>query len=73
MVAGNGPASVKAYLGPLPTGDTGYTFITGVTPTRFSSFFGRAAAVWEEETKDVNPVVGQNGTVCIVVEVVDVN
>ncbi|HET7410816.1 MAG TPA: hypothetical protein VFJ13_11510, partial [Paracoccaceae bacterium] len=45
---GNGSPSVKAFLGPLPRGQTGYTFSTETPPTRFCMFVGMRGAEWQE-------------------------
>ena len=68
---GNGPACVKAYLGPLPEGETGYTFTSGIAPTRISSHMGKEMAVWAENSPGVSDVVGQNDTVSIAVKIRD--
>lgn len=70
-VAGNGDACVKAYLGPLPEGETGYNFVTSVHPTRYRNFWGEAGAVWELGTDGVFEVVSDLNYVGITVEVID--
>lgn len=66
---GNGPPCVKAYLEPLPKGETGYTFTAGIAPSHISSHFGKEMAVWVENSPGVSDVVGQNDTVSIPVEI----
>ena len=66
---GNGPPCVKAYLGPLPPGETGYTFTTAIVPDRIRSHLGKDKAVWIEESPGVLDVAGQHATVCIAVEI----
>ena len=71
MVAGNGPACVKAFVGPLPDSETGYTFRTSVKPSAYRDFFGDAGAVWNEDDEGVADVQGAPGYVCIPVEIVN--
>jgi hypothetical protein len=62
---------VKAYLGPLPAGETGYTFTSHIVPTRIRSHMGKDMAVWIEESPGVLDVLGESETVCIQVEIED--
>ena len=70
QIAGNGPACVKAYLGPLPVGEAGYSFRTGVPPSHYRSFFGVKGAIWDEGATGVLDVPGLRGHVKIPVEVI---
>ena len=70
-VAGAGEPCVKAYLGPLPPGQSGYTFMTEVAPTRPRSFWGTDGVVWEEGSAGVFPVEEDRGYVKIAVEVIN--
>ena len=70
LSAGNGPPCVKAFLGPLPAGTSGYTFETSVNPTRTRNFMGLRGAVWVEGAKGVSDVAGQSGHVSIPVKVI---
>ena len=73
MVAGGGPECVKAFLGPLPPGKTGYTFTTDAIPTQFRHFGGILAAVWlDAKCADVSDVPGMPGYVRIPVRIVNV-
>lgn len=69
---GNGPASVKAYVGPLPNGARGYAFETETPPTRFGMHLGMRKAEWVEGSPGVLSVAGQNDYVKIEVEMLDV-
>ncbi len=71
IVAGNGPPCVRAYVGPLRTGDIGYNFTTEVPPSKVRSHFGRNMAVWEEGSLGVQYVVGLVDTVFIDVVVIN--
>lgn len=71
MSAGGGPECVKAFLGPLPAGETGYTFRMSILPTRPRNFSGIAGAVWEEGTDGVTDVPNKPGFVQIPVRIVD--
>lgn len=71
MVAGNGPACVKAFAGPLPEGDIGYTFATDTAPTRYRNFVGRRGAVWEFGTPGVVEITGGADCVAITVRILD--
>lgn len=68
---GNGPPCVKAYLGSLPPGETGYSFTTPIVPDRIRSHMGKDMAVWTENSPGVLDVVGEHATVCIQVEIRD--
>ena len=70
QVMGNGDASVKAYIGPLPTGQQGYEFETNVPPSRSDRFlFGRAMAEWTDGDPGVCLVPGHADYVKIAVRV----
>ncbi len=46
IVAGGGAPCVKAFVGPLPDGQFGYSFTTEVSPTRHRYFFGIPGVEW---------------------------
>ncbi len=71
QIAGNGPACVKAFVGALPTGETGYTFKTEVQASATRHFFGVEGRVWSEDDPGVFEVKGQRGLVGIKVEIID--
>lgn len=71
IVAGNGPPCVKAYIGPLPEHETGYSFKTSISPSATRRFWGELGVVWTEGAHGVNPVNGHNEYVCIAVEIID--
>lgn len=71
MCAGNGPPCVKAYVGPLPEGVSGYTFETSVQPTHQRRFFGLSGAIWEDGQTGVQEHPTDNGCVMIEVKIVD--
>ena len=71
LSAGGGPESVKAFLGPLPAGETGYTFHTDTKPTRPRNFGGFAGVVWEEGSDGVTEVPEMPGFVQIPVRIVN--
>lgn len=68
---GNGPPAVKAFLGPLPRGPTGYIFSTETPPTRFCMFMGMRGAEWQEGGPGVGPVPDDLNYVRIAVKVSD--
>lgn len=70
-IAGSGPECVKAFAGPLPTGEVGYTFHTDVLPTRKRRFWGTDGFVWEEGTDGVSDVPDKPGFVQISVRIVN--
>ena len=72
ITAGGGPECVKAFLGPLPSGLIGYTFMTEVAPTRHRNFGGIEGAVWEEGTAGVMPVPNRPDFVQIPVRIINV-
>jgi hypothetical protein len=71
ITAGNGPACVKAFVGPLPPDEDGYTFETDVAPTRHRKFFGIVGAVWEDGDVGVEEVPENRAFVRIPVRVID--
>ncbi|MBC2835009.1 hypothetical protein [Paragemmobacter straminiformis] len=69
MNQGNAEPAVKAYLGPLPQGATGYSFVTDIPPSRERNFPAGRGAIWCEGGEGVRDLPGQQGTVFIPVEV----
>lgn len=69
MSQGNAEPAVKAYIGPLPAGEIGYSFETDVAPTRYRQFFGKPGAIWSEGGLGVQDVSTEKGTVFIPVKV----
>lgn len=66
---GNGPACVKAFIGPLPDDVEGYTFSTEVEPSARRHFFGIPGCLWNEDDEGVFDVQGSESIVGIKVEV----
>lgn len=71
QVAGNGPACLKAYVGPLPDGTLGYSCVCELAPTRQRNFVGKRGAVWDDGTPGVEEVPGHPDFVRIAVRVLD--
>jgi hypothetical protein len=69
-IAGNAEPAVRAYVGPLPDGENGYSFRTSATPSRKRCFYGRDAVEWIEGHPDVHAVPGNAEYVFIWVEVI---
>ena len=69
--AGGGDPCVKAFIGRLPPGKTGYSFTTMVHPSSTRAFFGMDGAEWYAISPGVEDVPTQPKWVQIRVEVVD--
>ena len=69
MNQGNAEAAVKAYLGPLPEGQSGYSFVTDIPPSRERNFLAGRGAIWCEGDEGVLDLPGQKDTVFIPVRV----
>jgi hypothetical protein len=69
MNQGNHLPSVKAYIGHLPDGAKGYSFMTDLPPTTHRHFFGKPGVMWVDGSPGVNDVKSQHQTVCIAVQV----
>lgn len=67
---GNGPAKVKAYVGVLQAGKTGYSFTSNTPPSSRSRHMGRPVAYWNEDGKGVFDVEGKPDFVGIEVQIV---
>lgn len=70
-IAGNGPPCVKAFLGPLPKHENGYSFRTSIAPSGYGMNFGRKFAKWEDGASGVETVPGRCDYVKIDVEFVE--
>lgn len=70
MNQGNAEPAVKAYLGPLPKGETGYSFVTEIPPGRERNFPAGRGAIWCEGDPGVQDHPELSGVVLIAVEVV---
>lgn len=69
MNQGNAEPAVKAYLGPLPAGETGYSFVTDVPPSRERNFPAGRGAIWCEGDPGVHDLPDNQGVVFIYVKV----
>lgn len=69
LTAGNYLPSVKAFLGELPDGQRGYSFMTDVEPTHYRTSFGRRSAEWQEGAPGVENVPSHDDYVRIKVRV----
>lgn len=68
---GNAAPRVKAFKGPLPESERGYTFETPAVPSRDENFHGTPGVSWIEGDPGVFDVPGLPGYVGIEVRIVD--